>query len=173
MSYEKAWKPGGTCNPMLKRILQIFSLAILFSAPAAISESTRAKMILGSGQDGSNPIEVTSDNASFGGQTNVTTFSGNVAVVQGNVELFAKEVIVRNSPDDKLDVVEIELSGNVSLATDGGFATADYGLYDIDAKLIVLTGNVVVEIHEQEARITGETLNYNVENGETVVIGDS
>lgn len=141
------------------------SLAVLLSASAAISEDSQAKMILGAGEDGSDPIEVTANTASFSSKNNVTMFSGGVSVVQGTIELFADQVIVQGTSEDALEMVRVDFLNNVRLQTGIGFATADSGSYEFSEDLIKLTGNVVLGAHDEDATATGEVLLYNFESG--------
>ena len=173
MSYERKPQPKWTRDCMPARIFRIFTLLIALSALPAMSEGERTTITLGGGQDGSNPIVVTADSASFGGKNQESRFWGNVEVDQGDLKLRAWEVTVRTNPDNRMEVETVKLSGEVHLTTEGGTAQAEAGVYDVEAKLVTLTSQVVVNIHEQDARITGEMLTYNVETGETFVVGGS
>jgi lipopolysaccharide export system protein LptA len=117
------------------------------------------------------PIQIESATLEVRDKTKVATFSGSVQVVQGDMTIKCQTLVVFYGPEegsasvatakaattvngaaaasppvpqDAHDIRRIEARGDVTVANKDQNASGDLGVYDLKAKTITLTGNVVV-----------------------------
>jgi lipopolysaccharide export system protein LptA len=112
------------------------------------------------------PIDVTAD--SFVADANAKTgvYTGNVVIHQGEVRMRANVVrahIVDNKPD------KIFAQGRVVVDAPSGVATGDNGVYEVNPRLITLTGNVVLTKDKNVMR--GQQLVVNLITGQATLDG--
>ena len=100
-----------------------------------------AKPMGGLNYDSSKPIQVNSDTFSADMNAQTGTYRGNVIVVQGEMKLHADEVKVF-APDGKAQ--RMEAHGHVVVDSPSGSAIGENGVYDVVARVIHLTGHVVL-----------------------------
>jgi lipopolysaccharide export system protein LptA len=91
--------------------------------------------------DTSKPINVTSDMLSADIKANIGIYSGHVVIMQDTLKMRADEVkiIAADGKPSKL-----EARGNIVFDSPSGSAIGDFGTYDVNSKLITLTGRDVV-----------------------------
>ena len=136
-------------------------------------------MIQSQGQD--QPVQIEAASLEVRDKNKMATFSGNVQVVQGDTTMKCQKLVVfygqevgivhvAGPPDAKpapampavpksaQNIRRIEARGGVTVVTKDQNASGDLGVYDLAAKTITLTGNVVV------------SQGQNVIHGERVVV---
>ncbi len=122
------------------------------------------------GQNRDQPIRIESATLEVRDKSKMATFSGNVEVVQGDTTIKCQTLVVFYGPEegsaaakrppaatpggvanasaaipqDAHDIRRIEARGDVTVVTKDQRASGDLGVYDLKAKTITLTGNVVV-----------------------------
>ncbi|MFQ5533488.1 MAG: LptA/OstA family protein [Sphingomonadales bacterium] len=99
--------------------------------------------------DISQPIEFSADRLEVEEKNRVATFEGNVKAVQGELRLLADIVRVYfrgpgGNAGDQPEVDRIDATGNVTLLSPDETAQGDWGIYDVDNKIITLGGAVVL-----------------------------
>lgn len=103
--------------------------------------------------DVSQPIEFSADRLEIEGEGETATFDGKVEAVQGDLRLTADRVKVFFKTSDapagarsgrRSSVSRIDAMGHVVLASGGETATGDWGIYDVDRRIITLGGKVVL-----------------------------
>lgn len=151
-------------------VLGAISLALCLSA----SFSYAAKPTQNEKQP-AQPIAITADSLIVEQQSSLARFKGNVEAKQGDVNLRSQEMIVHyrmsggaaapaeKSADGKDAVSKIEVIGKVFLSTPQETAQGNQGVYDVDKRLVTLTGNVVLTRGQNV--ITGDDLVYNMATG--------
>ncbi len=107
------------------------------SPSAAAASNPGAALGLEPGQD----IVVNADSflADLNGETG--TYTGNVVVSQGNVKLHADKVTV-TAPKGR--ATRMEATGHVVVDSPSGQAIGENGVYDVAARMLHLTGHVVL-----------------------------
>jgi lipopolysaccharide export system protein LptA len=142
------------------------------------------------GQNKDEPVQIEAASLEVHDKSKTATFSGNVQVVQGDttmkcqslVVFYGREVgIAQNGPKQQASVVpgqkgaqdirRIEARGGVTVVTKDQNASGDLAVYDLQAKTITLTGNVVVSqgqnvIHGEKVIVNTVTGNASVESNE-------
>jgi lipopolysaccharide export system protein LptA len=161
--------------------LPILAAALLVSVPAAAqgSHPTQGGLLSGmQGQDKNQPIQIDAKSLEVHDKSKTATFSGDVKVVQGDTTMTCKTLVVfygqplgiagpkpaaAASPSggpvpDAQNIRRIEARGGVTVVSKDQTASGDLGVYDLPAKTITLSGNVVV------------TQGKNVIHGERVIV---
>jgi len=124
----------------------------------------------GQNQNRDQPIQIESATLEVRDKSRTATFAGNVVVVQGDTTMKCQKLVVFYGPEegsaaakqaapaasnaaptvapgipqDAHDIRRIEAYTDVTVTTKDQNATGDVGIYDLKAKTITLTGNVVV-----------------------------
>jgi lipopolysaccharide export system protein LptA len=139
--------------------------------------------LLQGGQDKDQPVQIEAASLEVRDKAKTATFSGDVQVVQGDTTMKCQKLVVfygqevgiartgGPAPDAKpapapalggpkgaQNIRRIEARGGVTVITKDQNASGDLGVYDLIAKTITLTGNVVV------------SQGQNVIHGERVVV---
>jgi lipopolysaccharide export system protein LptA len=158
-------------------------------APAAPVQS-----LLQGGQDKDQPVQIEAASLEVRDKNKMATFSGDVQVVQGDTTMKCQKLVVfygqevgiaqagAQPPDAKpaptsalpgpkgaQNIRRIEARGGVTVITKDQNASGDLGVYDLIAKTITLTGNVVVSqgqnvIHGERVIVDTVTGNARVES---------
>jgi lipopolysaccharide export system protein LptA len=122
----------------------------------------------GVNQNKDQPVQIESSTLEVRDKNKIATFAGNVQVVQGDTTIHCRTLVVFYGPEegavaakaaapanvpanantglpqDAHDIRRVEARGDVTVVTKDQSASGDLGVYDLKAKTITLTGNVVV-----------------------------
>jgi lipopolysaccharide export system protein LptA len=163
-------------------LLSILAASLLISASAAAQGSHPQGGLLpgAQGQDQNQPIQIDAKSLEVHDKSKTATFSGNVKVVQGDTTMTCRLLVVfygqelgiagagpkpaaaaNGAPGavpDAQNIKRIEARGSVTVVSKDQTASGDLGVYDLPAKTITLSGNVVV------------TQGKNVIHGERVIV---
>ena len=151
--------------------------------------------LLQGGQDKDQPVQIEAASLEVRDKNKMATFSGDVQVVQGDTTMKCQKLVVfygqevgiaqkeagqggAPAPETKTSLAgpkgaqnirRIEARGGVTVITKDQNASGDLGVYDLIAKTITLTGNVVVSqgqnvIHGERVVVDTVTGNARVES---------
>jgi len=137
-------------------------LAVLAAAAGAQQGSAIGKGML----DPNAPIDVSADNFVADSNAKTGVYTGNVIVNQGEMHMRCNNLrahLVDNKPD------KIYVQGHVVVDAPKGVATGDSGVYDVNPRIITLTGNVVLTQGPNVMR--GHQLVVNLLSGEATLVG--
>jgi len=114
------------------------------------------------GHDSNAPIDISSDRIEVQDRADRAIWSGNVHAVQGDMTMDAARMTVAYShasqPGQDPQINRIDASGGVTVVSPTERAKGNFGIYDLNRKLITLIGNVTL------------TRGTNVVNGARLVI---
>jgi lipopolysaccharide export system protein LptA len=139
-------------------------LLLAFAAAAGINPAAAQKPAR---PDANAPINISADKLLLDSNAKTGTYSGNVVVTQGDIRMRANSVRVNvvgkdNRPDKVL------ASGNVVVdSPNSGTATGDTAVYDVNPKLVTLTGHVVLK--RAKDVMTGSQLTVNLVTGQATL----
>ena len=163
---------------------------LLLAAASALSVSAAAQGLLPGAQDQSRdqPVQIDAKSLEVHDKSKTATFSGDVKVVQGYTTMTCKTLVVfygqelgiagakpiaasatpAGTVPDAQNIRRIEARGDVTVVSRDQSASGDLGVYDLLAKTITLTGNVVVTqgknvIHGQRVIVDTVTGDAHVE----------
>jgi lipopolysaccharide export system protein LptA len=140
---------------------------MLFGATAPGLAQGPRPVLPGQQQDKDQPIQIDAKSLEVHDKNKQATFSGNVKVVQGDTTMTCRKLVVfygqelgigekpvvatktkttndTGAPPDAQSIRRIEARGDVTVLSKDQTASGDLGVYDVIAKTITLTGNVVV-----------------------------
>ena len=147
---------------MMRELLAL-AVAVGFCAAAHAEQGTGAAIGM---KNPNAPIEVTADNFDADANAKTAVYSGNVIVHQGDVRMRANKVrvnVVGGKPD------KIFAQGRVVVDAPSGTATGDDGVYDVNPRLVTLTGHVVLSREKNVMR--GSLLIVNLVTGQATLDG--
>ncbi|MGC9954331.1 MAG: lipopolysaccharide transport periplasmic protein LptA [Rhizomicrobium sp.] len=144
---------------------EFLALAVAIGLGAAAHAEQGKQATIGM-KDPNAPIEVTADNFDADANTKTAIYSGNVVVHQGEVRMRANAIRV-NVVDGKPS--KIFAQGHVVIDAPSGAATGDNGVYDVNPRLVTLTGHVVLTKEKNVMR--GSLLTVNLITGKATLDG--
>lgn len=147
--------------------LGILGSAALLVATAAMAQGPRPPFGGAGDQGKGQPIQIDAKSLEVHDRNKQATFTGSVKVVQGDTTMTCNKLVVfygqqlgigekpvvtartttptaTDAPPDAQSIRRIEAHGDVTVLTKDQTASGDLGVYDVIAKTITLTGNVVV-----------------------------
>jgi lipopolysaccharide export system protein LptA len=143
------------------------TLAVLLAAGILTGAAMAQQMTITKGMSNPNaPIDLSADNMAADQNTGMVVYTGNVIVHQGEVKLRADKMrakLVGNNPS------QIYADGRVVIDAPSGIATGESGVYDVDPRLITLTGKVVLTKDKNVLR--GHKLVVNLITGQATLDG--
>lgn len=174
-------------------------MAALLAPGLAVAQAPRpaagppVQSLLQGGQDKDQPVQIEAASLEVRDKDKKATFAGDVQVVQGDTTMKCQKLVVfygqevgiaqggAPAPDAKpapagpggpkgaQNIRRIEARGGVTVITKDQNASGDLGVYDLMAKTITLTGNVVVSqgqnvIHGERVVVDTVTGNARVES---------
>ena len=114
------------------------------------------------GHDSNAPIDISSEHIEVQDRANRAIWTGNVHVVQGDMTMDAARMTVAfskaSTPNADPQIHRIDASGGVTVVSPSERAKGNFGIYDLDRRLITLIGGVTL------------TRGTNVVNGARLVI---
>jgi lipopolysaccharide export system protein LptA len=156
---------------MTRRLSLCAVMAALLAPGFAVAQTPRPAAgppvysLLQGGQDKDQPVQIQAASLEVRDKKKMVTFSGDVEMVQGDTTMKCQKLVVfygqevgigqadAPAPDTKpapagpkgaQHIRRIEARGGVTVITKDQNASGDFGVYDLIAKTITLTGNVVV-----------------------------
>ncbi len=170
---------------MTRRLSLCAVMAVLLAPGLAAAQAPRpaagppVQSLLQGGQDKDQPVQIEAASLEVRDKNKTATFAGDVQVVQGDTTMKCQKLVVfygqevgiaqggapapatkpaLGGPKGAQNIRRIEARGGVTVITKDQNASGDLGVYDLIAKTITLTGNVVV------------SQGQNVIHGERVVV---
>jgi lipopolysaccharide export system protein LptA len=148
------------------RRLRTLLLAALLAAGAGAAD---AQVALGKRHDTSQQIEITADSLEVQQDKQVAIFSGNVDAVQGDIRLKADQLRVHyreggdgsraQGGEPSSQIRRIDAVGNVFVSSPEETGKGDRGTYDVERRVIVLEGQVVLTSGKNILRGNRATMN--------------
>jgi lipopolysaccharide export system protein LptA len=140
--------------------------AIIAAVAALTAVLTATDAETGSGSkfalsDPNAPIDISANRLDADQNAKTLVYSGNAIVNQGDVHL--RTDVLRVVALGGKTAEKIYAEGHVVVTAPSGTATGDKGVYDVDPRIITLTGHVVLARDENVMR--GETLTVNLISG--------
>jgi lipopolysaccharide export system protein LptA len=147
----------------MKRLIPLMLLAVLGPA-SAYGQVSALK-----GHNSDAPIDVASDRIEVQDRADRAIFSGNVVVRQGDLTLAAPRITVAYSSAGGIQVRRVDASGGVTVKSPSETASGNVGIYDTEARLITLIGDV--RLVQKDAKVNGGRLTIDLDSGRAVMDG--
>jgi lipopolysaccharide export system protein LptA len=125
------------------------------------------------GHDSNAPVDVTADRIEVQDRSDRAIFAGNVHVTQAELSLETPRLTVAYSGGQgggtNVQIRRLDAAGGVVVKSPSETARGDFGIYDLDRKLITLIGNV--QLRRENDQVNGARLVIDLDSGRAVVDG--
>ena len=140
-------------------------------AAAAMAGAVQAQQPISAlkGHDSNAPVDVVADRIEVQDRADRAMFVGNVHVTQAELTLDTARLTVAYSSAGSIQIQRLDASGGVAVKSPSETAHGDFGVYDLDRKLITLVGNV--QLNRRESQIIGSRLVIDLNSGRAVIDG--
>ena len=121
------------------------------------------------GHDADAPVDVTAERLEVQERADRAMFAGNVRVRQAQLTLETERLTVAYSTAGGVQIDRLDASGGVTVRSPSETARGNFGIYDLNRKLITLVGDVLLT--RGGSRIAGQRLVIDLNSGRAVVEG--
>ena len=121
------------------------------------------------GHNSNAPIDLKADRLEVQERADRAVFVGNVEVSQDRLTLNTARLTVAYSSGGGVQIDRLDASGGVTVKSPSETARGDFGIYDLDRKLITLVGGV--ELVRGGSRLSGARLVIDLNSGRAVIDG--
>lgn len=153
-------------RPMLRFISTIAGLGAVALASLALAQEPVSAL---KGHNPDAPIDVAADRIEVQDRSDRAVFAGNVHVKQAELTLDTSRLTVAYSSAGGIQIQRLDASGGVTVRSPSETARGDFGIYDLDRKLITLVGSV--QLNRGGSQINGQRLTIDLNSGRAVVDG--
>ena len=149
-------------------------LAVLGLSGSAMAQVRQEQPVSAlKGHNSNAPVDVTADRIEVQDRSDRAIFAGNVHVTQAELTLQTPRLTVAYSGGQaggtNVQIRRLDAAGGVIVKSPSETASGDFGIYDLDRKLITLIGNV--QLQRQNDRVNGARLVIDLDSGRAVVDG--
>ena len=145
----------------------IFALALVMNG-VALAQSNQGVSAL-KGHDSNAPVDVNADRIEVQDRADRAIFVGNVHVKQAELTLDTQRLTVAYSSNGGVQIRRLDAAGGVTVHSPSETAKGDFGIYDLDRKLITLIGNV--QLNREQNQVIGQRLVIDLDSGRAVIDG--
>jgi lipopolysaccharide export system protein LptA len=167
-------------------MMRVRSIGIIFAAfaptlagSAAVGQSQQQGMSALKGHNSNAPVDVTADRIEVQDRADRAIFAGNVHATQAELTLETARLTVAysNKPGGAgagagaggVQIHRLDAAGGIVVHSPSETAKGDFGIYDLDRKLITIIGNV--RLTQRTNVVSGQRLVINLESGRAVIDG--
>jgi lipopolysaccharide export system protein LptA len=151
-------------------ILAVFGLA---ATGALAQQQQQGGVSALKGHDTNAPVDVSSQRLEVQDRADRAVFVGNVHATQGDLTLDTQRLTIAYSSNKSskagIDINRLDAGGGVVVRTASETAKGDFGIYDLDRKLITVLGNV--QLNQGANQLNGSRLVIDLDSGRAVVDG--
>lgn len=151
---------------MFKGIL--LGLAAGAMAATALAQAQEPVSAL-KGHNSNAPVDVAADRIEVQDRADRAVFAGNVHVTQAEMTLDTARLTVAYSNQSGIQIDRLDASGGVTVRSPTETAIGDFGVYDLNRRLITLVGNV--RLSHGDSQIVGSRLVIDLDSGRAVIDG--
>lgn len=139
------------------------------SGAAALAQQKQNSMSALKGHNSDAPVDVSADRIEVQDRADRAMFVGNVRVRQAGLSLDTQRLTVAYSSGDGVQIRRLDAAGGVVVRSPSETARGDFGIYDLDRKLITLIGSV--QLNRGANQVNGSRLVIDLDSGRAVIDG--
>lgn len=146
------------------------SAALAATAALAVQQQQPTSALKGHNTNA--PVDVSSDRIEVQERADRAVFTGNVHAKQADLTLDTQRLTVAYSGgqgNNNLQINRLDAAGGVVVRDPTETAKGDFGIYDLDRKLITLIGNV--QLVRDNNQVNGSRLVIDLNSGRAVIDG--
>jgi lipopolysaccharide export system protein LptA len=128
------------------------------------------------GHDSNAPVDVAADRIEVQDRADRAVFAGNVVVKQAEMTMTSARLTVAYSRNKKaqsggsnVQIERLDASGGVTVTSPSERAVGNFGIYDLQQKIITLIGNVTLT--RGDSHVSGGRLTIDLDSGRAVMDG--
>jgi lipopolysaccharide export system protein LptA len=155
----------------MTRMNRFFASAALIGLTlcgAAMAQSSGPVSAL-KGHDSNAPVDVDADRIEVQERADRAVFAGNVKARQGELTLQTARLTLAYTSGGGIKINRLDASGGVTVTSPTETARGNFAVYDLDAKLITLVGDV--RLTREGSTINGSRLLIDLNTGRAVMDG--
>jgi lipopolysaccharide export system protein LptA len=137
------------------------------AAPARSCSAGKPSALKGHNTDA--PVDWSAERMDVDDKANRLLLTGNVVATQGDLTLTAARVTAAYTRSPGVKVQRLDATGGVVVRSPSETARGEYGIYDLDKKIITMVGNVTLT--RCDGTINGGRLIYDLGSGRVVMDG--
>lgn len=150
---------------------------IIFASALALAAAAGASLVHAQqpvsalrGHNADAPVDVTADRIEVQDRSDRAIFAGNVRVSQGSMTLdTARLTVAYSGGSGGVQIRRLDAAGGVTVRSPSETGKGEFGIYDLDRKLITIIGNV--ELTRGPNRVFGQRLVIDLNSGRAVIDG--
>jgi lipopolysaccharide export system protein LptA len=158
---------------MHMRISGIILATVALAATAAMAQVKQEQPTSAlKGHNTNAPVDVTADRIEVQERADRAVFSGNVHATQADLTLDTPRLTVAyatGAGNQNVQIKRLDAAGGVVVHDPSETAKGDFGVYDLDRKLITLIGNV--QLTRENNQVNGARLVIDLNSGRAVIDG--
>ena len=158
---------------MTMRAFGIVLALAAFAGSAALAQQQQAGVSALKGHNSNAPVDVSADRIEVQDRADRAIFAGNVHVTQAELTLDTARLTVAYSGGQGqaggVQIRRLDAAGGVVVHSPSETAKGDFGIYDLDRKLMTLIGNV--QLARDQNLVSGARLVINLDSGRAVIDG--
>jgi len=151
----------------------ILAVSALAATTALAQVKQQAPVSALKGHNSNAPVDVQADRLEVQDRSDRAIFAGNVHVTQAELMLDTPRLTVAYSggagSGSNVQIHRLDAAGGVVVKSPSETARGDFGIYDLDRKLITLIGNV--QLNRENNQLNGSRLVIDLDSGRAVVDG--
>jgi lipopolysaccharide export system protein LptA len=147
----------------------VMGIAVVAATGAVAQVSQEQPVSALKGHNSNAPVDVTAERIEVQDRADRAVFSGNVHVTQAELTLDTPRLTVAYSSGNGVQIKRLDASGGVVVHSPSETAKGDFGVYDLDRKLITLIGNV--QLFRENNQVNGARLTIDLDTGRAVIDG--
>ncbi len=159
------------------RPMRSFGIILAFSllggaavgATTALAQQKQNSVSALKGHNSNAPIDVTADRIEVQDRADRAMFAGNVHVKQAELSLDTERLTVAYSNANGVQIQRLDAAGGVVVRSPSETAKGDFGIYDLERKLITLIGTV--QLNRGDNQVNGSRLVIDLDSGRAVIDG--
>jgi lipopolysaccharide export system protein LptA len=157
----------------MRRIGIILAISGLVATAAIAQTQSNQRISALKGHNSNAPVDVTADRIEVQDRADRAMFSGNVHVTQAELTLDTARLTVAysNNPatNNGVQIRRLDAAGGVVVRSPSEVAKGEFGIYDLDRKLITLIGNV--QLNRGNNQVNGSRLVIDLDSGRATIDG--
>jgi lipopolysaccharide export system protein LptA len=151
-------------------IFATITAAAVLAGTTALAQSQQQQPVSAlKGHDSDAPVDVNADRIEVQDRADRAMFVGNVHVRQAELTLDTQRLTVAYSSNGGVQIRRLDAAGGVPVHSPSETAKGDFGIYDLDRKLITLIGNV--QLNRDQNQVNGARLVIDLDSGRAVIDG--
>lgn len=152
----------------MRRLPLLVATALGLAAVGASAQNNGAVSAL-RGHDSDAPVDVAADRIEVQERADRAIFAGNVKVRQSSLTMDTERLTVAYSSEGGVQIQRLDAAGGVVVTSPSETARGDFGIYDLERKLITLVGGV--QLTREGSRVNGSRLVIDLNSGRAVIDG--